>query len=101
MAGEWLSSRQRPPASRRGRRRCRATVDGGGVGATWDGATDRWAGTKQGPVVSGWERGRGTNHAGPDRQWEREGNGSRVGRPAEEKEWPSSETHVVFRIYSN
>jgi hypothetical protein len=34
--------------------RCRATVEGGGVGATRDGVTDRWAGMRRGgPVVSG------------------------------------------------
>jgi hypothetical protein len=59
-AGERLGSRQRPPAGRRGRRRCHATVEGCGVGATRDGAADRWAGTRRGPVISGWVRGRGS-----------------------------------------
>jgi hypothetical protein len=44
----------------RGRWRCHATVEGGGVGATRDGAADRWAGTRRGPVDSGWVRGRGS-----------------------------------------
>jgi hypothetical protein len=29
--------------------RCRTTVEGGGDSVTWDGATDRWLGTRRGP----------------------------------------------------
>jgi hypothetical protein len=35
--------RQRPGCGTRGRRRCCATAPGGGVGATWSSATDRWS----------------------------------------------------------
>jgi hypothetical protein len=38
------------PAGGCGRRRCRETVEGDGVGVTRDDGTDRWAGTRQGPV---------------------------------------------------
>jgi hypothetical protein len=42
----------------------------------------------------------GTERAGPGRQREREGNGPRMGRPVEEKEWAEPGSTVVFRIYS-
>jgi hypothetical protein len=32
----------------------RAKVKGGGVGATRNGVANKWAGTRRGPVVSGW-----------------------------------------------
>jgi hypothetical protein len=38
------------PAGGCGRRRCRETVEGDGVGVTRDDTTDMWAGTRRGPV---------------------------------------------------
>jgi hypothetical protein len=32
-------------------------VEGSGVGVTRDDVADRWAGTRRGPVISGWVRG--------------------------------------------
>jgi hypothetical protein len=40
-----------------GRARSRATVEGGGVGATRDGTVDSWAEMRWGLVFSGWVRG--------------------------------------------
>jgi hypothetical protein len=54
----------RQPAAAPGRRararRCRVTVEGSEVRATRYDIADRWAGTRWGPVVSGWVRGRGS-----------------------------------------
>jgi hypothetical protein len=53
--------------SRGGWVRSRATVEGGGVGATWDGAVDRWAEMRWGPVIDGWVRGEATRRDGSAR----------------------------------
>jgi hypothetical protein len=50
-------------ATRRRAARCRATVEGGGVGVTRNGAADKWAGTRWGPVISSWVRGEAARQA--------------------------------------
>jgi hypothetical protein len=44
------------------------TLEDGGVGATWDGAADRWAGMRWGLVISGWVRGEATLRGGSVRR---------------------------------
>jgi hypothetical protein len=34
-----------------------AAAEGGGVGATRDGAADKWAGMRRGPIINGWVQG--------------------------------------------
>jgi hypothetical protein len=46
--GGWVGAVWRQSGRERGRE-VGATVEDGGVGATWDGVADRWAGTRRGP----------------------------------------------------
>jgi hypothetical protein len=56
----WRQSGGERGGPERRRRHFRVTVEGGGVGPMRGGVANRWAGTRWGPVVSGWVWGRGS-----------------------------------------